>query len=301
MTSGILALFIANFVGGAITGMFVKLGVGEIPPITFTALRFAIASLVILPIYLKHPGLKITRKNVKWVLLDSVFFTTNVALFSIGIQYTGVVISQIIYSSSPIIVAFLAYFFLKERITKHKAIGSFIALAGLLFLLSQSFTGHQNAFGKPLGNLIIMVAVFFWAAYVLLSRKITHSYSQISISFVNFLTSAVLLSFLIPFELRVRPFSISNISTLGIVSLLIVGIFSSAIFYFLIQVGIRRTSAFVSSLFSYVAPLAAAITAVPFLGEKITINLVIGGILIIFGVFYATTFTQFKRYITMRT
>ncbi|MCL4365918.1 DMT family transporter [Patescibacteria group bacterium] len=295
MAFGIVSLLIANLVGGALTPMFIKLGVREIPPITFTAFRFIIAFLITLPLYLKHPGLKITKKNFKWVLIDSVFFTVNVALFSIGIQYTGVVMSQVLYALVPIIVAFLGHFLLKERITKNNAIGSIIAFSGLLFLISQSFSGQPGTFGTPLGNLLIMLAVLSWSCYYIVSRKITHTYSQVSISFANFLTSAIILSALIPFELKIRSFSLADISGLGVISLLVVGIFSSVICINLIQIGIKKIGTFITSLFGYIGPLAAAVTAVPFLGEKITFNLILGGLLIIFGVFYATAYSKLQK------
>lgn len=300
MTSGIIALFIASFLSSAISPLFVKLGVGEIPPITFTFFRFLIATLVILPFYLKHGGLKITKSNAKWIFIDSAFFASNMAFFSIGIQYTNVVISQILYAFAPIIVALLGHFLLSEKITFHKALGSAIAFSGLMFLISQSFSGLQNTFGTPLGNLIVMIAVFSWSFYIIISRKITHSYSQISISFANFFITMLILAIFVPFELSARSFSILNISHLGLISLLVVGIFSSVVYINLLQFGIKKTNAFIASLFSYMGPLAAAITAVPFLGEKITLNLVLGGLLIIAGVFYATTYTTLGRYLKSR-
>jgi len=190
----------------------------------------------------------------------------------------------------------LGYFFFNEKITINQIIGSGISFFGILFLISQSFN-QQDIFGKPLGNLILLVAVFFWASYFAISKKIADDYSQISISFVNFLVSAVLLSLLVPFELSTRPFSLFNISTIGLISLVIVGLFSSIIYINLIQVGIKKTGAFVASLFTYLVPLFAALTAVPILGEKITINLILGGILIIFGVFYATSYTGLLKLI----
>lgn len=299
MALGILFLLIANFVGGAILPLFIKLGVNEVPPITFTTLRFIIAFLITLPIFIKYLGFKTIKQNTKWVFINSVFFTLNVGLFSVGIQYTNVIIGQILYAFVPIIVAFLSYFLLKERITRYEVVGSIIAFSGLLFLLSQSFGGQENIFGRPLGNLIIMAAVISWAFYIILSRKISYSSSQISISFANFSVAAVMLSVLIPFDLQVRPFSASEISPLGIISLFAVGI-ASVVFIFLLQAGIKRTSAFIASLFTYVGPLSAAVTAVPFLGEKITINLVLGGLLILLGVFLATTYSQIQKYIKLK-
>lgn len=296
MTLGIISLIIANFAGGAIIPLFIKLGVGEMPPIAFTVLRFIIAFLIILPVYLKHQSFKIDKQNFKWVFITSVFFTINVGLYSVGIQFTNVIISQILYAFVPIIVAILGHFLLKEKVVKHEAIGSVIAFSGLVFLISQSFGGQQNTFGNPLGNLIILVAVVSWSFYIILSRKIANSSSQVSMTLSNFLVASVMLSVLVPFELKARLFSLSDISLLGIISLLIVAI-SSVVFINLLQAGIKRTDAFIASLFTYIGPLSAAITAVPFLGEKITINLILGGVLILFGVFYAVSYLQLKKYL----
>lgn len=294
MGLGILALFIANFAGGAVTPLFVKLGVGEIPPVTFTVLRFAIALFAVLPFFLLQKGAKFAKGSYKLILLNSLFFTINVVLFSIAMQYTGAVMGQILYAFVPIIVAFLAHFMLDEKITRNKLLGSVIAFAGLVFLLDQSL-GNQDIFGKPLGNLLLMVGVLSWSFYLILSRKITKHTSVVSLNTANFAVAAILLTLLIPFELSMRPFSVENISNLGLASLIITGAFSSALVMTLVQYGIKKTGAFIASLFMYLGPLAAAVTAVPFLGEKITFNLTIGAALILFGVFYATTYAKLKR------
>jgi len=67
--------------------------------------------------------------------------------------------------------------------------------------------------------------------------------------------------------------------------------------YVALQVGVKRTNAFIASLFQYVAPFIATSAAIPLLGEKVTWELVVGGILILLGVFIATTFGQVKEYI----
>lgn len=295
MALGILFLFIANFAGGAITPLFVKLGVAETPPITYTVLRFFISTLVILPFYLSQKKSKLEGKNLKLILLNSAFFTLNVGLFSEGVHYTSAVMSQLLYSFVPIIVAFLAHAILRERITRNKLIGSLVAFTGLLFLFEQSFVTQQEVLGKPLGNLIIIAGVLSWSFYFVFSKKATAVTSPVTLLFVNFLMSTVFWSFLIPFELKGSSFSIFNISQFGLISLLVTSIFSSVIVMNLLQVGIKKTSAFIGSLFNYITPLATALTAVPFLGEKITLNLILGSSLILFGVFYATTYSKLLK------
>ena len=136
MTQGIIAILIANFLGGALPPLLVKLGVREIPPLTFTVFRFVLATLFLLPFYLKNHKLKIPLIN-KWTLLNSLFFEGNVALFSIAIQFTSAIMSQLIYIFVPIIVGIWGVLFLEEKISGNELIGSIVAFAGAIFLLSE--------------------------------------------------------------------------------------------------------------------------------------------------------------------
>jgi len=61
------------------------------------------------------------------------------------------------------------------------------------------------------------------------------------------------------------------------------------------QTTIKRTSAFVGSLSLYISPLFTAFTAIFLLGERLTIPFILGGTLIVIGVFYATAFHHVKK------
>jgi drug/metabolite transporter (DMT)-like permease len=296
MALGIFFLLIASFIGAALSPIFVKLGVREIPPITFTALRFLIAAAIFLPIFLRQKDLRLQKKDILILTSQSLFFFFNVLLFSFAIQYTTVIMSQILYACVPIFVGFLAYVILKERLSKNKIIGGGVALLGISLLLFQSLSTQETiTFGSPWGNLLGLGAVISWSIYMVLSKKLTHTYSPVTTSFFSFLTSAILLFLLVPMELFFHPLVLSNITSVGIISLLGAGIISSAIMFFLIQVGIKRTTALTASLFQYTAPFFAAVTAIPILGEQPTPFLIVGGMLILGGVFYATTYTDLRK------
>lgn len=296
MWLGLIILFIAQFIGGAISPVFVKLGVREIPPITFTDLRFIIASIVFAPFFFTHSHRHLTRNEIIRISAFSIFFALNVMIFGIAIQFTTAIMSQVLYSTTPLFAAFLAYFILGERLTTTKIIGFFIALLGLAFLLSQSILkdGLQT-FGTPLGNILGICAVFSWATYIVLSKKLTNVYSTKITTFFSFIVTAIMLLILVPFELTIRPLNISHITFIGYGSLIVVSLISSTLMFFLMQVGIKKTNATTTSFFQYLAPFFAATTAIPILGEKITPQLIIGGILILTGVFFATTYPLLKN------
>lgn len=296
MFSGLIALLFASFIGGTVSPILVKLGTREIPPLTFSALRFALAIIIFLPIYLNQKNFFLKRKDIISLSLASIPFTLNIAFFSIGIQFTTAIMSQIFYASGSLIVMILAFYFLKERFTLLKIVGLLLALFGTAFLIQKSaLTGETSTFGTPLGNILVLCAVFSYASYLVISQKMTKIYSPQTTSFFGFLTTAALLTIASPFELSIRPFTIENITGTSILTLVGLALFSSALYFFLVQFGIKRTSAFAASLFHYTAPFFAAITAIPIFGEQPTPELFIGGLFIIIGVFLATTYEQLKR------
>lgn len=295
MRNGLIALLCAYFIGGAIAPIFVKLGTREFPAFLFSELRFLVAIAVILPFFLRQKRDKIVKKDRKLLAFNSLLFFGNVALFSFGIQYTTAITSQILYALLPLLVAVFAHFLLSERVTRNKIIGLFVALLGVGLLISQSISTHDTfSFGKPIGNILVLGAVVSWSLYAVISKKL-HVYSPITISMFNFAIMAAALLFLIPIELMFRDFSFGQVTSMGILSVIVVGIGVSAIMIFLLQYALRQVSAITVSIFAYLGPLFAAVTAIPVLHEKITTHLIIGGVLIIAGVFYATTYELLRK------
>lgn len=293
MWFGFIGLFIGQLFGAGILPVFLKLGVKEVSPLLFSSLRFIIATVGILIIFLpkKKFSLGIPLKLVKRSLL----FAANIALFSLGIQFTTATMSQTIIVSVPVTVAILAHFMLNEKITREKIVGFFIALSGLSFLILQSITKTEHlTFGTPFGNMLILIASVCWSLYLVLSRAVSREYSSIKITYANFIFTALALLLLSPFEALIKPTRIENITTVGIISLIILGL-GTVIMYVCIQYGIKKTSATTVALFQYLSPFFAALFAVPTLHEKPTISLAIGGLLILVGVFYSTTFQRVKK------
>lgn len=296
MWLGILALLLAGFIGGQ-SPILIKIGLREFPPIFLTTFRFLLATIIFLPFYLRQKQ-TLSRKDIRTLFTQSVFFALNVGLFSIAIQFTTAIISQILYTLVPIIVIFLSYFLLKEKLTSNKIIGLILAMAGVSFLIQQSVVKTDVlTFGTPLGNFLNLGAVFSWSLYMVFSKNLTNKYSSATTSFFSFLVTTLLLFLIVPFEQFFRPLLVNKITIIGLSSVFGLAVFSSALMFFLIQFSIKRTTPFTASFYQYLGPFSAAITAIPFLGEKPTLSLVIGGILIMVGVFWATSYRYARKYL----
>ncbi len=303
MLSGILALFIGAFSGSGFVPVVTKVGLQFAAPLVFVFFRFLFATLLFLPFLLFSHNKKLTKKDYTKFLILALLLFVNVTFFTIGVKYTTVIMSQMLYLPTPIVVVILAHFFLQERITKQKIVGLFIALCGVLFLLYQSAANQAViTFGTPLGNSIIIIAMLGYSGWVLYSRSLAKSqkYTTYQMTFYTFLFIALYLLVLLPFQKNLVPSQIMWTDPKGVIFAILVASIS-IIQYFFLQIGIKKTNAFTASLFQYVEPIFAGMVSIPLLHEKITVQFIIGGIIIFAGVFYATTFSYVKRYFSKPT
>lgn len=286
-------IFLATcFVGGGINPALIKLAVGEIPPVTVTWLRVSGAAILLLPFFLNSKE-RIPLRDLYKVLP----FGLNLVLFGIGVQFTSVVMSNMLYSIDPIIVAFLGYFFLKEKLSIHSFIGLVISFIGVAILISGSIqTSNIHSFGTPLGNSIVGLASIIWSFWYITSRNLTKQYSNVTILFYASLVTSILLLPILPFEWYFHSFSIQDFFNPDII-LIILGIvlISALLFQFLNQWLLKNTSAFFASLTSYGSIFFAGLSGSIIFDEKITVQLFLGGLFIIAGVFLATTYKHIKN------
>src|SRR5438552_3083541 len=132
-----LGLFLlVGFLGGT-TGFLIKLAGQQIPPVLLTILRFGIAAIILLPFLIKHK-VQLPQKHRKTIFLSGLALGANIIFFSIGVQHTSVIMSQIIFIPSTIIVAILGYFFLGEKLTKNHILGLVLTVFGMALLISGS-------------------------------------------------------------------------------------------------------------------------------------------------------------------
>lgn len=295
-----LHLLFLGQVFGAFLPTAIKFGVRDFSPFMFTFLRFLVASILFLPAFFilksnkKHLGLKDFPK----ALLLGLFFFANVGLYSIGIQYTTVLMAQTIYVATPIVVGLLDFFFLREKISKEQLIGLVIAMCGVGFLLIESQLKQQTlTFGTIHGNLIMMLGVLGYSCFLIYSRKLSKQFSPTSIAFASFYATGLWMTPFMLFDVSKGQAVLHHISFSSGISVFVAAFVGTILSYTLFQFGVAKVSAFVAAIFQYLSPLLAGIVSAIFLGEKPTIVFVIGSIIILSGVFYATTFKYVKRYL----
>jgi drug/metabolite transporter (DMT)-like permease len=285
----ILVLIGAGVLGG-IAPLFMKVALKEFNSYQILFVRFGVAVILIIPLLIQHLK-KITFTQVKLIIPAGLLFSGNVFFFVVGVQYTTSIVSQLFYLLTPVIVSLVGYFLFREKISIRRIISMVICFAGSLLLILRSLQGNNliRSIGTFQGNLLILGAVVSWSLYVVYSKKVSKSIEPSLFLVSNFII-ALLISSMV-FILTKTSFTstiiqLSHSSFPVMLSLIALGSINSVLFFFLYQWGIKHVSAFIAASVTYISPLSAALFAIPFFGEQLSVTLLISAASIFLGSYF---------------
>lgn len=280
-----LSIFFYALLGGAMAAV-TKVGLSQIPPLSFAFIRFFLASLFVAPFVWKKRRYLV--KDLKTLGPLSLFATINILFFVVGIKLTTANISQILYSSVPIIVGLLMHFILGEKLSLKKTMGIVIGFIGVFIVLFLPILEKGKFAGDFFGNVMLICAVISWSLYMALSKKAQKTHSPLHIVSIFIIITAVAL---FPFFLVESAFQygwwneISIRSSLSILYVVLAGTIST---YLLNQYSIKHGGAIFASMAFYLSPLFGFLVAFLLLGEQLTLGLSVGGALALLGVYITT-------------
>ncbi|OGW73227.1 MAG: hypothetical protein A3J72_06765, partial [Nitrospirae bacterium RIFCSPHIGHO2_02_FULL_40_19] len=212
----------------------------------------------------EFPGLKL----LQYPLILGAASLINTFTYYLAFKHTTIANAVLTHYTAPVIVAFLAPLFLKERVTRPIIISIAIASAGLWIMLNGFSFNEGDALGITAG----LVSGFAYAVVVILIRIYTQSFNPVVLAFFSNAVIAILLA---PF---VREFPVN-----ALWSFLVMGIVHSTIAPILYFKGLRYVSAGRTAVFGYIEPVIAIIFGIIFLSELPGKGSIIGGLLIIFS------------------
>lgn len=281
----LLAILVGSILGGA-TNSVTKVGLEEIPPLTFAFLRFLLAFIIILPFIIKQRKI---RSLIGPLTPLSTLASINIVMFILGITLTTATIGQLLYSAVPLMVAIICYFFFKEIFTFKKVAGLVFGFIGVavVILLPVLEEGNMHS-GNIIGNLLISTGVICWAFYMAYSKNAQKSFSPFVLVSNFIFTTVVLLFPLFLFEMSYTYDWWKLITIKGIFSFLYITVISTIFTYFLNQYAIKHGGAVLASIAFYLLPFFAFLSANILLKEQLTPGLIGGGFLTLLGVYLVT-------------
>lgn len=255
---------------------------GQIGPLTLTAARYVVASVVLALVLRTRPAEE--RRLGTDVKLLLVMSLTGVVLFAptlyLGLRYTSAVNSTLINGIGPLLTAGFAAWLLREPFSRRQLLGSVTALAGVAILLYGGASTVKGGFAVNLGDLLIVLAVLFWALYSVSVRRIVQRRSPLSATALSIFMGLPFLVVAACVEAFIAPATWSP----GLVGLLVyIGVVPAALGFLCWNAGIKYLGAGGAMVFYNTLPIYGALFGALSLGETLGPAHLAGGALIVAG------------------
>lgn len=275
-----------DFVGYALVGVaFVMIGLSgtlatwaTAPASVLLVLRFALAAIVLVLVFARRrPFAGVFRRGV-WpgLLLMGVLDSFTLLAYFYAVRATGVAIATFLLFIQPVWVALLAPRLLRTPTERVVFLALGIAVAGMGVILVPSFRGGVEL--SVLGVLAALAAGWAYAFYQIIVKGLTRKVSSVTLVTVECTLDAV---FLLPLGLWQTLAGGAAFTGRDLVAVLILGLFCTALAYWMWMEGMGRVRVQHSSILGFLTPVAAPIYALLLLGQSISPWTVAGGVLIL--------------------
>jgi drug/metabolite transporter (DMT)-like permease len=264
------------------TWIFIKLGLADLPPISFAALRFTVACLILLPVIF-FQKIEFPKGKKIWLIIfitGILQFFFNYGLLFWGEQFITSGLAAVLQATIPVFGLVLARIYVGEQITGLKIVSILLGLLGVAVIFwEQLFLKGNLAF---LGSLAIVVGAFGAAYASVLTKAKGLSINPASMVFGQMLIGSFPL-WLIGFTTEGDPFNF-HWTWQAVICVLYLAIIGSIVAFWLYYWLLSKIDVTRAMMISFVTPLVAVFVG-SFFGEKLDIQTLLGGLLILLSVF----------------
>jgi drug/metabolite transporter (DMT)-like permease len=262
--------------------LFIKLGLEDLEPFTFAAVRFLIAILALLPVVIARRAV-LPRKKEDWVLMVGtgfLLFAVTYGLVFWGEQYISSGLAALLFGTFPLFGLVIAHFHLPtERMTLTKTLGVVLGIGGIALVFSNELavSGRMALWGS-----VAIVASAAAAAYADVLIKVRGGHLDPSmLTLVQMAAGVIPLAAIgLALEGDPRDFAWTPLAVFSVLYLAVVG---SALAFVLLYWLIKHMEVTKTMLITLVTPLVAVLLGVALLDESLSWRTTVGGAGIIVG------------------
>ena len=278
-TGHILAV-VTIFIWGT-TFISTKVLLKTLSPIEILFLRFTMGFIALCLVSPKRFKVRAWKQELSFAAAGLCGVTLYYLLENIALTYTFASNVGVVISVAPFFTAILAHLFLDgEKLKMRFFVGFAVALTGIFLL---SFSGSSILKLNPLGDLLAVLAALVWAAYSILTRKISgFNYNTIHTTRRIFFYGLI---FMLPalFLFDFNPSLNVLAEPVNLLNLLFLGLGASALCFVTWNSAVGILGAVKTSVYIYMVPVITVAASVLVLQEKMTAGGLIGIVLTIAG------------------
>jgi len=265
------------------TWLFIKLGLADLPPLTFAGIRFVIACAILFPL-MRLRNIRLPRARNDWILLavsGILSFGFNYGLVFWGEQYISSGLAALLQATLPAFGLVFAHMYLPgERLSWTKIGGVVLGVCGVGVVFSNQL---QVSGTRALAGCVALILSAMFAAYsnVLVKKFGKHLDPAVLAAGQMFFGLLLLLGVGIPLEGNPLRFHWSVMAWIALVYLAVVGsVIAFLLYYWLVQ----HMDVTKSMLIALVTPVVAVLLGMIVLDEQISWRTLAGGAMIMAGI-----------------
>lgn len=253
-------------------------------PFGFNIIRIAVSLFLFWLLYFfekKKEGIR-KKEIITFILCSLTAIVLNQMLFIKGLSYTFPIHASLLTLITPIMIAIIAAYLLKEKLTIEKVIGLLLGLSGALLLIAtkEATTQTDNII---LGDFLILLSSVAYTFYFILVKPLTNLYNAIHV-----MRWVFTFGFIVALPLSVSEFSQITWHVFVFKDwclLFLLSVPGTFLAYVFNAYGIKELSASVAGAYIYSQPVFAVAIAMIFLKEELSLIKLVAAILIFAGVF----------------
>ncbi len=290
----LLAFAIIYFVWGS-TFLAIRVGVHEVPPLLFAAMRFSVAGVVLFGWMIARGEPSPNRQQwMSVLLLGFVIFVVDYGLLFWAEQRVPSGIAAVILATIPAFMALSEIVFLRtQRLTVRLAVALLIGLCGVAVLMIPSL----NLGGEPIdrvGAVAIIIGAMSWAVGSILTRKLSLPPSKVMSSGAQMLAGGLMLALASGAFGEFRRFHPAAVSRGAWFSLLYLIVAGSIVGFTAYVWLIHHESPTKVGTYAYVNPVVAVVVGYFLGGEALGLRTILGTLFVLISVVVITT-TRAKK------
>jgi drug/metabolite transporter (DMT)-like permease len=280
--------------------VLVKIVQVQMGPIAATFLPMAMSTIMLIPIVQienRRKGTRMPLRDIFEFILIGVLGQIVAQLFiTWGMRFAPASNAALLMLALPVSTAVMAYFFLGERMTVVRWISFALAIAGVLECSGIDWNELNMTSSKYLiGNLLIFASVNGSAFYNVYSKKLLTRYTPLQVLLYSYYA---VIAFLLPITVYLEPDGFRNLPHFtpavwaGLLALAVFQYFLSMVIFLTVLTRLDATQA---SLSNYLIPFFGVIIAALVLHERLTVYMILGGLLVLGSTLLVTVYEERQR------
>jgi len=275
------AVLTLGVISVSFAAIFIRLA--DAPPLVIAAYRLCIASIILAPVAWtrsRQELRRLARRDVMLAVASGAFLALHFALWVSSLSYTSVATSVVLVTITPIFVAVASYLLFRERLTRQIIAGIIVCLAGAVLI---GYGNWQIGSESLFGGVLALLGALAVAGYLLIGRRLRQEMSLLSYAFLVYGSAAIMLLVAV----LVRGYPVFGYSGDTYLMLVLLAVVPQLMGHMSLVWALRFVSATLVTIAVLGEPVGATILAFLILDEAPTWSEIVGGVLILAGIFVA--------------